>query len=118
MPGSTVSALRFDSGIVYYRATFEDGSEWWSNGYPTRMSCNAARNAKNRQDCSAPALKYPTFVAPAGGAGSNIYGVELGIDLPYHQFSGVHDKDVLSALSVIEYSVNSMNTLYLKECQA
>ena len=115
VPGSTVSALRFDSGIVYYRATFEDGSEWWSNGYATRMSCNAARNAESRQDCSAPALKYPTFVAPAGGAGSNIYGAELGIDLPYHQFSGVHDKDVLSALSVIEYSVNSMNTLYLKE---
>ena len=64
------------------------------NGY-SRMSCNAARNAKYRQDCSAPALKYPTFVAPAG-KGSNIYGVELGIDLPYHQFSGVHDKDVLS----------------------
>ena len=110
-PGATVSAVRFDSGMVFYRAVFEDGREWINTGGRTELLCDKGQN----NNCVEPDLKFPDFVVGAGGAGSEIYGVEVGVDMPFHQFDGVHASDVVSALSIIEYSFNSTNALYMRE---
>lgn len=111
VPGATVSAVRFDSGVVFYRAVFEDGSEWINTGGRTDLLCDKGANTA----CVEPELKFPDFVVGAGGAGSLIYGVEVGVDMPFHQFDGVHASDVVAALSIIEYSVNTTNALYMRE---
>ena len=110
-PGATVSAVRFDSGMVFYRAVFEDGREWINTGGRTDLLCDKGPD----NACVEPDLKFPGFVVGAGGAGSEIYGVEVGVDMPYHQFDGVHASDVVAALSIIEYSFNSTNALYMRE---
>ena len=110
-PGATVSAVRFDSGMVFYRAVFEDGREWINTGGRTDLLCDKGPD----NACVEPDLKFPGFVVGAGGAGSEIYGVEVGVDMPYHQFDGVHASDVVAALSIIEYSFNSTNALYTRE---
>ncbi|MDA9578856.1 hypothetical protein N9S52_02830 [Gammaproteobacteria bacterium] len=111
VPGATVSAVRFDSGVVFYRAVFEDGSEWINTGGRTDLLCDKGANTT----CVEPELKFPEFVVGAGGAGSLIYGVEVGVDMPFHQFDGVHAGNVVAALSIIEYSFNSTNALYMRE---
>ncbi len=111
VPGATVSAVRFDSGMVFYRAVFEDGREWINTGGRTELLCDKGPN----NTCVEPDLKFPDFTVGAGGAGSLIYGVEVGVDMPFHQIDGVHASDVVAALSIIEYSVNTTNALYMRE---
>lgn len=111
VPGATVSAVRFDSGMVFYRVVFEDGREWINTGGRTELLCDKGAN----NACVEPDLKFPDFVVGEGGAGSLIYGVEVGVDMPFHQFDGVHASDVVAALSIIEYSFNSTNALYMRE---
>ncbi|MAV33461.1 MAG: hypothetical protein CMQ02_08515 [Gammaproteobacteria bacterium] len=110
-PGATVSAVRFDSGLVFYRAVFEDGREWINTGGRTDLLCDKGPD----NTCVEPDLKFPEFVVGEGGAGSLIYGVEVGVDMPFHQFDGVHANDIVAALSIIEYSVNTTNALYMRE---
>ena len=97
VPGATVSAVRFDSGNVFYRAVFEDGREWVNTGGQTDLLCDKGAN----NICKVPELKFPEFVVGEGGAGSMIYGVEVGVDMPFHQYDGVQANDIVAALSII-----------------
>lgn len=110
-PGAMATAVRFPDDSVFYRVTFEDGREWVFDG-TTEILCD--RDAFGL--CSPiSTTTFPSFVVGAGGAGSAIYGVEVGIDLPFHRFSENHNTDAANALSMIEYSIMSTNATYLRE---
>jgi len=111
-PGAQVSAVRLADDSVYYRVTFEDGTEWIYDGSVTSVQCE-------RDDffqCTPlTATSFPGFVIGAGGAGSVLFGVEVGVDLPFHRYSEIHSSDSANALSMIEYSIMNTNSLYMRE---
>lgn len=110
-PGAMATAVRLADDTIYYRVTFEDGTEWVFDG-STEILCD--RDALGQ--CSPiSTTTFPGFVIGNGGAGSVIYGVEVGVDLPFHRFSGNHNSDPANALAMIEYSIMSTNGLYLRE---
>jgi hypothetical protein len=111
-PGAMATAVRFADDSVFYRVTFEDGSEWVNEGGLTEVLCATDDFGQCR---ALTATSFPGFVVGAGGAGSSVYGVEVGIDLPFHRFSEIHNSNMANALSMIEYSIMSTNSLYMRE---
>ena len=102
LPGAMACALRRASGPIYYHVLFEDGAEWINNGAGTTLRTNTNW-----------APNYPSIVTGSGGAGSSIWAAELGVDLPYSQYS--IDNSPGAALEMIEHSVNTVNLIYLRD---
>jgi hypothetical protein len=111
-PGAQASAVRLANDTVYYRVTFEDGTEWIHDGSVTNVQCE---RDDFFQCTTLKATSFPGFVIGPGGAGNVIFGVEIGIDLPFHRYSEVHNLDTANALSMIEYSIMNTNGLYMRE---
>ncbi|GJM23316.1 MAG: hypothetical protein DHS20C15_32310 [Planctomycetota bacterium] len=101
-PGAMASAVRRADGSTHYHVLFEGGAEWINAGGSTTL-----RNDPNWTP------QYPSFVTGSGGAGSDIWAAEIGVDLPHSQY--VVDGDVDAALEMIEHSVNTVNLLYLRD---
>lgn len=101
-PGAMASALRRADGSVHYHVLFEGGAEWINAGGSTTL-----RNDPNWTP------NYPSFVADSGGAGSDIWAAEIGVDLPHSQYAV--DGNVDAALEMIEHSVNTVNLIYLRD---
>ena len=102
LPAAMASALRRANGSIYYHVLFADGAEWIHNGGATTLRTDANWT---------PA--YPSFIAGSGGAGSNVWAAEVGVDLPYSQYS--IDNNFGAALEMVEHSVNTVNLLYLRD---
>ncbi len=102
VPGAMASALRRANGPTYYHVLFEDGAEWINSGGATQLRTHANWT---------PA--YPSLVTGSGGAGSDVWAAEVGVDLPYSQYSV--DNNVDAALEMIEHSVNTVNLIYLRD---
>ncbi|MFT4887685.1 MAG: hypothetical protein ACJAS2_002762 [Pseudohongiellaceae bacterium] len=111
-PGAQASAVRLADDSVYYRVTFEDGTEWIYDGSVTSVQCE---RDDFFQCAPLTATSFPGFVIGAGGAGSVLFGVEVGVDLPFHRYSENHNSDSANALSMIEYSIMNTNSLYMRE---
>lgn len=111
-PGALATAVRLADDSVYYRVTFEDGTEWSFEGQLTEVLCD--RDAFGT--CAPIATTtFPGFAVSDGGAGSVLYGVEVGVDLPFHRYAEVHASDPADALALIEYSIMNTNGLYMRE---
>lgn len=102
LPGAMASAVRRANGAVCYHVLFEDGAEWINNGGSTTLRTDASWTAA-----------YPSFVTGAGGAGSNVWAAEVGVDVPFSQYA--IDNDVDRALEMVEHSVNTVNLMYLRD---
>lgn len=111
-PGAQASAVRLPDDSVHYRVTFEDGTEWIYDGSTSSVQC---QRDDFFQCAPLTATSFPGFVIGAGGAGSVLFGVEVGVDLPFHRYSENHNSDAANALSMIEYSIMSTNSLYMRE---
>lgn len=97
---------------MYYRVTFEDGQEWAFDGQFTEVLCDR----DNFFNCAPiSTTTFPGQVIGAGGASNVLYGVEVGVDLPFHRFAENHNSDAADALAMIEYSIMSTNGLYMRE---
>jgi hypothetical protein len=102
LPGAMASALRRGDGSTYYHVLFEDGAEWINNGGATTL--------RTDDDWSP---SYPSFVVGSGGAGADVWGAEVGVDVPHSQYAV--DGDVDAALEMVEHSVNTVNLIYLRD---
>lgn len=111
-PGAQASAVRLADDSVLYRVTFEDGTEWVYDGSTSDVLCE---RDSFFQCTPLTATSFPGFVVGVGGAGSVLFGVEVGVDLPFHRYSENHNSDAANALSMIEYSIMSTNSLYMRE---
>jgi len=111
-PGALATAVRLADDSVYYRVTFIDGTEWSFEGQSTEVLCDRDGFA-----VCAPisTTTFPGFVVGDGGAGSVLYGAEVGVDLPFHRYAEVHNSDAADALALIEYSIMNTNGLYMRE---
>ena len=103
VPGAIASGLCRANGDVLCRVSFEDGKEWVDLGGGTVVERNAAWTPS-----------WPDYVPSPGGAGSNIYFAEIGVDLPNSQVVACGGT-ALTALEMTEYSVNTTNLIYLRD---
>ncbi len=102
LPGAMASAVRRADGSTPYHVLFADGAEWINNGTSTTLRTSNGWTPR-----------YPTFVTGTGGAGGDVWAAEVGVDLPYSQFSV--DNDVDAALEMVEHSINTVNLIYLRD---
>jgi len=102
LPSAMASAVRRADGSVLYHVLFGDGAEWINNGGSTALRTDANWT---------PA--YPSFVTGSGGGGSSVWAAEVGVDVPFSQYSV--DNDVDAALEMVEHSVNTVNLLFLRD---
>lgn len=102
LPGAMASAVRRANGAICYHVLFEDGAEWINDGTATTLRTNSGWTPN-----------YPSLVTGTGGAGSRIQAAEVGVDLPFSQYSV--DNDVDRAIEMVEHSVNTVNLIYLRD---
>ncbi len=102
-PGAIAAGIRRTDGSVFARVTFEDGVEWIDEGtgvinFPF--------------DPFLP--RFPGAIVRSGGAGSTLFGAEVGIDLPGDQVTA-SGGTTATALEMAEFSMIAMNTVYLRD---
>ena len=101
-PGAIASGIRRADGTILARVMFEDGEEWIDDG----------TNVTRRTDTFTPRL--PTFVVREGGAGSQVFAAQVGIDLASDQVVA-SGGTAASALEMAEFSMMSMNAIYMRD---
>lgn len=102
-PGAIAAALVRQDDTVLTRVYFEDGTEWFS---PTGGT-SSVRTAAVRPD-------YSTYLTGAGGAGSNIWAADVGVDVPFAEMTAAGGT-IDDAVDMVEYAVLSTNMLYLRD---
>ncbi len=107
-PGALGCATLRADGTLLARIMFEDATTWTTNAGTVAGGAASPSGDPNW------AKQWPGFTMASGGAGSNQYAAELGIDSSYDHFnrSGLVVND---NLSIIEHSVLCANVLYLRE---
>lgn len=96
-----IGLLRADNTLLA-RISFDDGITWTTTG----------GNASAGGSTFIPA--WPTSVAQNGGAGSIVYGAEVGIDCTSNYFA-ICGSNVDTAIEKCEFSVMSANMVYLRD---
>ena len=102
-PGAIAAGLLRADGSVLTRITFENGQEWIDDGSSVVAS---------ELDAFTPS--YPETVVRNGGAGSELYAAQLGIDLPYDQVVA-SGGTTTRAQEIAEFSIMALNMLYLRD---
>lgn len=107
-PGALACATLKANGTLLARIMFEDATTWTTNaGTITGGTASASGDPDWTK-------QWPGFTMASGGAGSNQYAAEIGIDSSYDHFN----RSALNAadnLSIIEHSVLCANVLYLRD---
>jgi fibronectin type 3 domain-containing protein len=107
-PGAMACATRKANGTLLARIFFENGVTWTTTaGTMAGGSASASGSANWTR-------KWPGFTMLSGGAGSNEYAAELGIDSSFDHFNR-SALNVNDNLSIIEHSVLCANVLYLRD---
>lgn len=102
-PGALAAGLLKSSGTLICRIYFESGVEWSSTG--GTASVNGSTNWT-------PA--WPTSLVPAGGAGSTVYGAEVGIDSSFNHYTACGG-NVTDTVEMSEFSIMAANLAYLRD---
>lgn len=102
-PGAVATGLIRSDGSVFCRISFENGVEWSSTG-----GAAAIRGSSNWSPA------WPSTVVPAGGAGSQVFAAETGLDLTYTHFLAAGGT-VVRAVEIAEFSVLATNAIYLRD---
>ncbi|MCA8975880.1 MAG: hypothetical protein KDC98_14255, partial [Planctomycetes bacterium] len=89
-------------GTICYHVLFDDGAEWINNGGATTLRTDANWTPQ-----------YPSSLTGSGGAGTNVWAAEVGVDVPFSQYAV--DNDVDDVLEMVEHSVNTVNLIYLRD---
>ncbi len=101
-PGALAAGLLRANGTVWARVSFENGGTWISRGGV------ATSNGYH------PTPQWPTLVLGEGGAGTNVFGVEVGIDATYRHYAA-SGGTVEGVLDGAEFSIMSGNLPYLRD---
>ena len=107
-PGALACATLKANGTLLARIMFEDATTWTTNAGTVSGGTAAASGDPNWTKT------WPGFTMASGGAGSNEYAAELGIDSSYDHFNR-SALNVADNLSIIEHSVLCANVLYLRD---
>ena len=107
-PGALACATLKANGTLLARIMFEDATTWTTNA--GTISGGAATPSGDPDWVK----NWPGFTMASGGAGSNEYAAELGIDSSYDHFNR-NALNVADNLSIIEHSVLCANALYLRD---
>ena len=102
-PGAVAAGQLLSNGDVRTAIFFEDGTTW--RGIGTSMSIPS------------PAWwtpNYPTAIPGAGGAGSTVYGAQLGLDLTYTYYNKA-GQNLDETLERAEWAVMDANAIYLRD---
>ncbi|MCP5532610.1 MAG: autotransporter-associated beta strand repeat-containing protein [Akkermansiaceae bacterium] len=102
-PGAMAAGLLKADDTLITRVTFETGVEWTSTGGVASVRGNTNWT---------PA--WPGATPGSGGAGSDVWAAEVGIDASYRQFLGA-GSDVDATVEISEFAVMSTNLLYLRD---
>ena len=101
-PGAIAAGMLRADGTVLARIMFEDGAEWIDTG----------TGVTERTSTVTP--RFPDFIVRAGGAGSTLYAIEVGIDLPHDQVVSSGGTTAM-ALEMAEFSMMAINVIYLRD---
>lgn len=101
-PGALAGGLLRANGTLWARISFEDGSTWLTKGGTTTASGYS------------PTPQWPTSVIGEGGAGTNVFGVEVGIDATYNHFNAAGGT-LVGVLDGVEFSIICGNLPYLRD---
>lgn len=102
-PGAIAAGLQRANGTFLSFVVFEDGTSWSSSGTSATTSGNANWPAA-----------YPTTGVGSGGAGSSVYGAELGIDASHRHFTAT-GSDIDACVELTEFYVMKANVVYLRD---
>ena len=102
-PGAIAAGTKKPDGTLLACISFENGVDWyaWGESTWTRGSPTWSKN-------------WPGFTVPSGGAGSNVYAAEIGIDSSYEHF-GLSGYNVDDNIYIIENSIVCANISYLRD---
>jgi len=100
-PGAIACALVRSDGRIFSRVSFEDGVEWYSAGGEARVKGEPG------------GVIWPSITTPEGGAGSNIFAAEVGVDADSFYLAEFGGLD--GSVEMIEYSVMAANMVYLRD---
>ncbi|MFN3407786.1 MAG: LamG-like jellyroll fold domain-containing protein [Limisphaerales bacterium] len=101
-PGALAAGLLRANGTLWARISFEEGATWVTKGGTTTAS------GYN------PTPQWPTSVLGEGGAGTNVFGVEVGIDATYNHFNAAGGT-LVGLLDGVEFSIICGNLPYLRD---
>lgn len=101
-PGALAAAVIQQDGTILSRISFEDGSEW-----------KALNGAATESGTANWEPQWPTTILEEG-AGGRVYGVEVGIEIPYSLLQ-VTGGTPQKAIEMAEFSVMSTNLIYLRD---
>lgn len=102
-PGAIAAGLLKDDDTLICRISFESGVEWSSTG-----GTASVRGSTNWTPT------WPTALVSSGGAGSTVYGAEVGVDASYQQFLATNS-DVDDCVEMAEFAVMATNLVYLRD---
>ncbi|BCX49356.1 Ig-like domain-containing protein [Haloferula helveola] len=102
-PGAMAAGLLKADDTLITRITFENGVEWSSTGGNASIRGNTNWTPR-----------WPGAIPGSGGAGSDVFAAEVGIDAPHHQFVAA-GSNVDNVVEISEFSVMATNLLYLRD---
>ncbi len=102
-PGAIAAGQLLSSGAVRTSIIFEDGTIWRGTGTGMTIPSPASWTPN-----------YPTNQVPAGGAGSTVYGADVGLDLTYTYYNHA-GQNLDEAVERAEWAVMEANAIYLRD---
>ncbi|QUE51780.1 hypothetical protein KBB96_02560 [Luteolibacter ambystomatis] len=102
-PGAIAAGQLLADGSVRTSIIFEDGTTWKGTGTSMTIPSPASWTPK-----------YPTNVVGSGGAGSTVYGADVGLDLSYSYYNKA-SLNADEALERAEFAVTETSAIYLRD---
>lgn len=106
-PGVVAAATLRTNGTMKVKIFFENGSAW-------RADCSTNGGTASNSGNAFSVGNFPDYTVSAGGAGSDVYAAELGVDSSWKHYDRA-GQDVNATLLVIEHSVLCGDVLYLRD---
>jgi hypothetical protein len=103
-PGALAAGYLRDDGTALYSIIFEDGVTWNGSGTTAWTAGSGDWSPSN----------FPSSGVGAGGAGSNVYAAELGVDASYREYLAA-GSSTEGVLEIVEFSVMKVNAVYLRD---
>lgn len=105
-PDAVATAVRFHAtGEVYWRVIEEDGREWYYEGDVVESDTGPVVIE----------TEWPPVVPRTGGAGSDLYGATVGVDITHDIYNDAYGQDPDTALAMIAYSLTTTNAIYRRQ---
>lgn len=101
-PGAVAACVRRSDGAIYTRMTFENGFEW--------IDHDGALSIQERELTPS----WPTFGLRDGGAGDNLYAIDMFIDLT-NRYYGTVGGTPERCMEMVDFSMTAINLIYIRD---